>query len=105
MSVALLRHPPILSQGEQRLQSKGLLAAPGRPPAALAAYATHEVLLTLPGQLSQSVSSLDKTQPIVTVCRSGGRSGQALVLLKKAGFEKVASMAGGMLRYRAEKRK
>ena len=57
------------------------------------------------GQLAEKAATLEKTRPIVPVCRSGGRSGQAMVLLKKAGFDKVASMAGGMLRFRAEKRK
>jgi rhodanese-related sulfurtransferase len=45
---------------------------------------------------------LSKEKPIVTVCRSGARSAQAAVLLRKAGFDKVANLAGGMLRWRAE---
>jgi sulfur dioxygenase len=45
---------------------------------------------------------LDRTQPVVTVCRSGARSAQATVLLSKAGFGAVANLAGGMLRWRAE---
>ena len=57
------------------------------------------------GIVVEKAATLDKSKPIVTVCRSGGRSGQAVVLLKKAGFDQVASMAGGMLRYRAEKRR
>ena len=36
------------------------------------------------------------------MCRSGARSAQATVILKKAGFEDVANMAGGMLRWRAQ---
>ena len=36
------------------------------------------------------------------VCRSGARSTQALVLLQKAGFNQIANLAGGMLRWRAE---
>jgi rhodanese-related sulfurtransferase len=36
------------------------------------------------------------------VCRSGARSAQATVLLQKAGLKKVANLAGGMLRWRAE---
>jgi len=50
--------------------------------------------------LSRS-EELSKDRPVVTVCRSGARSAQAVVLLKKAGFEDVANMAGGMLRWRA----
>ena len=39
---------------------------------------------------------------MVTVCRSGTRSAQASVLLRKAGYEKVANLAGGMLRWRSQ---
>ena len=45
---------------------------------------------------------IDPTRPVVTVCRSGARSAQAAVLLQKAGFGRVANLAGGMLRWRAE---
>jgi sulfur dioxygenase len=37
------------------------------------------------------------------VCRSGARSAQATVLLGKAGFDKVANLSGGMLRWRAQR--
>jgi glyoxylase-like metal-dependent hydrolase (beta-lactamase superfamily II) len=46
-------------------------------------------------------AELDRTRPVVTVCRSGARSAQAAVLLGKAGFGEVANLAGGMLRWRA----
>jgi rhodanese-related sulfurtransferase len=36
------------------------------------------------------------------VCRSGARSAQASILLQRAGFNDVANLAGGMLRWRAE---
>lgn len=38
-----------------------------------------------------------KEQPIVLICRSGGRSGKAAVQLAAAGFKRVASLKGGML--------
>jgi rhodanese-related sulfurtransferase len=47
--------------------------------------------------------ALSREKPIVTVCRSGARSAQATVLLGKAGFEKVANLSGGMLRWRAQR--
>ncbi len=47
-------------------------------------------------------SELDRTRPIVAVCRSGARSAQATVLLRKAGFNAVANLAGGMLRWRSQ---
>jgi sulfur dioxygenase len=58
-------------------------------------------LLPLP-DLASRAAELDRSRPIVAVCRSGARSAQATVLLRKAGFEKVANLAGGMLRWRAE---
>ena len=51
------------------------------------------------GSLAARSSELSKERPIVTVCRSGARSAQATVLLAKAGFDNVANLAGGMLRW------
>lgn len=56
------------------------------------------------GQLAQRTGELAQDQPIVTVCRAGGRSAQATAILRKAGFESVANLGGGMLRWRAEGR-
>ena len=53
-------------------------------------------------ELSVRAKDLSPERPIVTVCRSGARSAQAVVLLQKAGFDKVANLSGGMLRWRAE---
>ena len=55
------------------------------------------------GALVARAEELSKERPIVTVCRSGARSAQASVLLHKAGFDRVANLAGGMLRWRAER--
>ena len=59
------------------------------------------LLLPLPS-LAAHLGALDRHRPVVTVCRSGTRSAQASVLLRKAGLEQVANLAGGMLRWRAE---
>jgi rhodanese-related sulfurtransferase len=50
------------------------------------------------GQLKNRVGDLEKYKgkPIVAVCRSGNRSAHACGLLKKAGFEHVNNLAGGM---------
>ena len=53
-------------------------------------------------QLTAQLPELDRSRPVVAVCRSGARSAQATVLLTKAGFDQVANLAGGMLRWRAE---
>jgi sulfur dioxygenase len=54
------------------------------------------------GTLAETAAGLSRERPIVTVCRAGGRSAQATVILKKAGFERVANLAGGMLRWRTQ---
>ena len=54
------------------------------------------------GDLEKRAGDLAKDRPVVTVCRAGARSAQAAAILKKAGFEKVANLAGGMLRWRAQ---
>ncbi|GGP28152.1 MBL fold metallo-hydrolase [Silvimonas amylolytica] len=53
-------------------------------------------------QLTARQAELDRARPVVAVCRSGIRSAQASVLLAKAGFEQVANLAGGMLRWKIE---
>ena len=52
--------------------------------------------------LAARLDELDRSRPVVTVCRSGARSAQASVLLQKSGLSQVANLAGGMLRWRAE---
>ena len=54
------------------------------------------------GQLAGSLAGLDRERPVVTVCRAGGRSAQATLVLQKAGFTKVANLAGGMLRWHSQ---
>lgn len=47
--------------------------------------------------IEKTAASWDRTAPLVLICRSGGRSGRAALALVALGFEKVASMRGGML--------
>lgn len=53
------------------------------------------------GQLAHHAGDIPRDKPVVTVCRAGGRSAQATVILDKAGVNNVASLGGGMLRWRA----
>ena len=55
------------------------------------------------GKLTGRVSEIDKSTPAVLVCRSGARSAQATVLLRNAGYARVANLAGGMLRWRGQR--
>jgi sulfur dioxygenase len=54
------------------------------------------------GALAERAGELDRDRPIVAVCRAGGRSAQATVILRDAGFGDLANLSGGMLRRRAE---
>jgi len=38
----------------------------------------------------------------MAICRSGRRSAMAAGILRQAGYEKVASVAGGLLRWKEE---
>jgi sulfur dioxygenase len=54
-------------------------------------------LETLPAR----AATLPRDRPIVTVCRSGGRSGKAALELARRGFWAVASLRGGMTDWNA----
>jgi glyoxylase-like metal-dependent hydrolase (beta-lactamase superfamily II)/rhodanese-related sulfurtransferase len=53
------------------------------------------------GELRAKLGELPKDTPIVAVCRSGGRSAQACVILEGAGFSRVANLSGGMIGWRS----
>ncbi len=57
-------------------------------------------LLPLP-RLRGALAGWDRGAPLVTVCRSGGRSAQAALILETAGFTRVANLSGGMIAWRA----
>ncbi len=54
------------------------------------------------GSLAERIDEVPREQPVVTVCRAGGRSAQATVILRRHSFDAVANLAGGMLRWRAQ---
>jgi hydroxyacylglutathione hydrolase len=54
------------------------------------------------GHLSKRLSEIPRDQPVVTQCRSGGRSSIAASLLHRAGFADVSNLAGGIERWTAE---
>ena len=49
--------------------------------------------------LQSAAADWDRQMPLVTICRSGKRSLDAAGRLEKLGFERVASMRGGMLHW------
>ncbi len=50
--------------------------------------------------LLRKATEWDREAPIVTVCRSSGRSDRAALALESLGFRNVASMVGGMVAVR-----
>lgn len=48
------------------------------------------------GSLPLQAATLDRSKPLLLVCRSGNRSNMAASFLAKAGF-RTANLAGGML--------
>jgi rhodanese-related sulfurtransferase len=51
------------------------------------------------GDLRAHLDELPREQPIVAVCRAGGRSAEASLILEQAGFPRAANMSGGMIRW------
>src|SRR4029077_20217116 len=54
------------------------------------------------GQLGERLGELSKDEPVVAVCKSGGRSAQAVNVLRQAGFSDIANLPGGMMGWRDE---
>lgn len=53
------------------------------------------------GLLEFRMHELNKNEPYIMVCRSGGRSGSATHFLESQGFD-VSNMVGGMLAWNGE---
>ncbi len=84
---------------------KGLLILDVREPDEFDGPLGHIERATLVplGQLADAVETLPGDKPIVAVCRAGGRSARATQILAGAGVANYANMAGGMLRWRAQR--
>lgn len=54
------------------------------------------------GELRERLGDVPRDRPAVAVCRSGRRSAQAAVILRNAGYERVANLIGGMIEWRAQ---
>jgi rhodanese-related sulfurtransferase len=56
------------------------------------------------GDLAAEARQWDREEPVVLLCRSGGRSGRMAMVLERMGFQTVVSMAGGMIQWNEEGR-
>jgi sulfur dioxygenase len=64
-------------------------------------HAPGAVLIPL-GQLPQRFQEIPKDKPVAIICRSGARSARATLFLRQNGFDRVANVSGGMLRWRTQ---
>lgn len=62
--------------------------------------AIHIPMGELPARLDELASFLEGDDPMIVVCRSGGRVGRVLPWLSMQGYE-VANLDGGMLAWQA----
>ncbi len=51
------------------------------------------------GELRARLGELARDRAVVAVCRSGGRSAEASLILEQAGFPRAANLSGGMIRW------
>ena len=49
------------------------------------------------------INQLDKDEPILIYCKSGGRSARAAIAMKTLGFSKIYELDGGYLSWEAAK--
>jgi adenylyltransferase/sulfurtransferase len=49
------------------------------------------------GELPRRLTELDPNAEIVVHCKSGGRSAQAVALLREKGFRRASNLTGGIL--------
>lgn len=54
------------------------------------------------GTLPTALSTLDALREIVVMCRVGSRSARAADIMREAGFERVRSLAGGLVAWESE---
>jgi rhodanese-related sulfurtransferase len=52
-----------------------------------------------------TISALDKNKKFLLYCKSGRRSGKALVMMKDMGFKKVHHLKGGITEWKGELKK
>jgi rhodanese-related sulfurtransferase len=82
-----------------RLRDSGAFVVDVRQPEEWQQYRIPSSTLIPLDQLESRISEIPKNQPIVVVCRQGNRSLEGRDILLKAGFDRVTSMAGGLLQW------
>ena len=83
------------AEARNHAQAGALLLDVREPAEWQSGHAPGATLLPL-GQIGARLSELPRDREIITVCRSGNRSGVAAGQLRRAGFSQVRNMTGGM---------
>lgn len=102
---------PVLAQGKGLNPAEAVLlmnrekavvidvCEPGEFAAGHIVGARNVPLAQLESQLPQLVKN--KTTPLILVCQAGVRSGRALSVVRKLGYDKAQSLAGGLKAWQA----
>ncbi len=93
---------PIITASELKsLQSTGVTLVDVREPVEYAeAHIPGAALIPL-GELERRAGEIDRSQPVVVMCRSGKRAGQAVAKLETRGFTGLRNLDGGILAWQA----
>lgn len=73
-----------------------------REPYELALAAVPGVVHIPMAQVPARLDEIDPAREIVVLCRSGGRSLRVAMFLKQQGYDRVANLSGGILRWGEE---
>lgn len=86
-----------------RIINKGALIIDVRPSSAYeAGHIVNAKNITMEAIEADQNVHKKKNKPLLTVCENGMTSGKAANLLRKAGFESVFSLKGGLRQWRSE---
>lgn len=88
--------------GVVTLLDEGAFILDVRQPDEWAAFRIPDSTLIPLGELSARLNEVPRDRDIVVVCRSGNRSAQGRDLLLQNGFDRVTSMAGGLVEWQAQ---
>jgi len=84
-----------------RLREEGAFVLDVREPQEWEAGHIPGATLIPLGEIPDRLNEIPQDQPVVVVCRSGNRSGQATQFLRQSGYGLTTSMSGGMNQWSA----
>lgn len=94
-------NPTIAPTELKSLQAQGVTLVDVREPVEYAeAHISGAKLIPL-GEIERRAGEIDRSQPVVILCRSGKRGGQAVAKLEAMGFSGLRNLDGGILAWQA----